>query len=161
MKKIIFTMCLMASFAHGSDNPVDYCKVDYAENGSVKGTYRGQCVNNQPQGVGAVDYYNGDKLEGKFNKGRLVGAATLTAAVGDVYKGLIVNGKRQGEGSYQWARGSSYVGEWSEDMRHGQGVFTWNNGTRFEGEFRDNKRYTGKLYSNNGRIVKCRRGVCR
>lgn len=161
MKKIIFTICLMTSFAHGTDNVVDYCKVDYAESGSVKGTYRGQCQNNLPHGNGVVSYYGGDKLDGTFVKGQLQGAGTLRSAAGDIYKGLIVNGMRQGEGSYKWARGSSYVGEWSDDMRHGKGTFTWNNGSRFEGEFRDNKRYTGKLYSTNGRVTRCKKGVCR
>ena len=161
MKKIISAMFLMASFAHGSDNVIDYCKVDFVEGGSVKGTYRGQCINSQPHGAGVVSYYNGDKLEGVFKQGELDGPGTLTSVTGDIYKGLIIDGKRQGQGSYHWARGSSYVGMWEDDIRQGQGVFTWNNGTRFEGEFRNNKRYTGKLFSSNGRVMKCKRGVCR
>ncbi|MGK0441526.1 MAG: hypothetical protein ACJA0N_001325 [Pseudohongiellaceae bacterium] len=160
MKRIICVVFLMASFAHGSDVE-DYCKVDFVEGGSVKGTYRGQCSDNQPQGAGVVSYYNGDKLEGIFKKGSLKGAGTLRSVTGDVYTGIIVNGKREGVGSYRWARGSSYTGEWAGDARHGKGVFTWNNGARFEGEFRANKRYTGKLFSSNGRVTKCKRGVCR
>lgn len=159
MKKIIGLCCLMASLAHGSEN-VEYCKVDYAEAGSVKGVYRGQCLDDVPQGVGTVRFFNGDTLEGSFEKGVVVGKSTLRRARGDVYKGVIVDGKREGLGSYQWAQGSRYEGEWADDMRHGQGVFTWNNGSRFEGEFRANKRYTGKFYSSNGRVVRCRMGAC-
>lgn len=161
MKKIILSvMFLMTSLAHGSDD-VDYCKMDYAESGSVKGTYRGQCVDGLPHGAGIVSYFNGNKLDGTFDKGVIKGEGTLRLAAGDVYTGPIVEGKREGKGSYKWARGSSYVGQWSDDMRNGQGVFTWNNGSRFEGEFRDNKRYNGKFYSNNGRVMRCRMGTCR
>ncbi|WP_101759141.1 MORN repeat-containing protein [Oceanicoccus sp. KOV_DT_Chl] len=149
-----------SSIASSAD--MDYCKVSYVDKTDGReGVYRGQCQNNKPHGSGSVDFNNGAKLTGTFEKGRFSGDGTYRTAAGDVYQGDWSQGKRHGQGTYTWAQGSHYEGEWIDDKREGQGVFTWANGNRFEGEFRDNKRYNGKYYTSTGRIYKCRLGQCR
>ena len=171
MKTKVALLVFISSMAHAVDSLAassnsasdqNYCKVPYVDTASGKsGTYRGQCLDGKPNGSGTVTLYNGDKLDGHFEKGALSGNGTYTAADGSVYEGNWENGRRHGKGTFTWARGSSYVGEWIDDKRHGKGIFTWSNGNRFEGEFRDNKRYNGTYYTSNGRVYKCHLGQCK
>lgn len=166
--KLTMFAFFISSMAHAVDSQelaaknLDYCKVSYTDNyDGTAGTYRGQCMGKVPHGSGQVNFYNGDKLTGTFERGELVGEVTITSSDGNVYQGTYQDGKRHGSGTFTWARGSRYEGEWIDDKRHGKGVFTWANGNRFEGEFRDNKQYNGKYFTSNGHIYKCRLGQCK
>lgn len=168
MTKAVVLAFFISSMAHAVDSAdsmsanLDYCKVPFTDKtDGNNGTYRGQCLDDKPQGSGTVKFYNGAKLAGMFKNGSLVGNGVYTSSAGDIYKGAWQQGKRHGQGTFTWARGSSYVGEWIDDKRHGKGVFTWSNGNRFEGEFRDNKRFNGKYYTSTGRVYKCRLGQCK
>lgn len=93
--------------------------------------YDGDFSNDKRQGVGRVNYANGDWYEGQWN-----------------------NNMRHSHGKYFYKKLSmKYVGEWEENTRHGRGTLTFSNGDSLEGQWERNS-----LKSENGHINYTRGG---
>lgn len=83
--------------------------------------YQGGYKNDRYDGFGVKEYSNGDRIEGMWEKGFLMGQATCNYKNGNVYQGICLHGKYEGHGVMKYANGSSYSGEWKNNMYHGQG----------------------------------------
>eukprot|EP01125_Pyxidicula_operculata_P001690 TRINITY_DN1151_c1_g4_i1.p1 TRINITY_DN1151_c1_g4~~TRINITY_DN1151_c1_g4_i1.p1 ORF type:complete len:952 (+),score=251.93 TRINITY_DN1151_c1_g4_i1:26-2881(+) len=129
------------------------------------GKYRGYWHNAKFHGTGKYESPNGTILEGRFERGMLVGEGTATYANGDKYEGEWLNelphgkgkltlssgstydgywvsGCKSGRGKMEWVNGDTYVGDWLEDRMNGQGVLTKKDGTmRYEGGFKEDMRH--------------------
>lgn len=72
--------------------------------------YEGNLINGMMNGVGAMEWSNGDKYCGGF-----------------------LNDKRNGHGTYIWSDGSSYDGNWKDDMMAGYGIYVNKDGVKQTG----------------------------
>jgi TonB family protein len=106
--------------------------------------YEGTFANGELVGTGTLTKPDGAVLQGSFNLGRLQGPGTATYANGTVLSGNFVAGQLNGEGSADYADGGHYQGMWQNGVRSGHGVLTQKNGFRYDGEWADN------LYSGHG-----------
>lgn len=100
----------------------------------TQGTYKGEFLNDLPNGAGKFKLNTGEYVKSLFKEGKLVdGPAVLRLRDGLIYEGKLVDGKRTGEG--KMADGKfEFIGNWIEDRRTGLG-FLKSEKFLFEGNF--------------------------
>ncbi|EKG05282.1 hypothetical protein TCSYLVIO_003647 [Trypanosoma cruzi] len=87
-------------------------------------------VEKHPTGVRIYD--------GEWNMDERQGIGSIQWCNGDTYNGPFLRGRPHGEmGSYNFADGRVYKGEYRHGVRHGIGRLTQKNGEYYEGEFKD------------------------
>ena len=100
---------------------------------AAKGTYIGETEAGKPRGFGAIEYDNGDYLEGEFNDGRCEGRGRYIKKNGSYYEGDFRNNVADGFGKYFDRSGYKYEGLWKNNMANGKG----------EAHYLDSSRYNG------------------
>jgi hypothetical protein len=75
--------------------------------------------------------------EGEFRKGEFDGIGTMQYRNGDTYTGGWLEGKRHGRGVMTYRDGSRYEGQWEHGLRHGQGLWQDAGGEEREVVFKD------------------------
>lgn len=85
------------------------------ENGSRK-VYEGSWVYGKPEGLGKMQYTNGDTYEGDWKNGRFDGKGTQIKADGRIYKGTWINAKKHGNFTLKMPDGNV----WLEIYNNGQ-----------------------------------------
>ena len=102
--------------------------------------FRGTFRENLPNGVGALEFTNGDIYEGSFDNGRPHGTGRYASASGDIIAGLFEDG-RPVKGMKLSAAGHKYLGEFHPirggALYHGLGKLEFSNGDWYEGSFVD------------------------
>ena len=92
---------------------------------------------NRKKGKGIINFPDGKKYVGTFNK----------------------NGMH-GDGILNWSNGDKYVGKFESGRIHGRGILTYNDGSMYEGEWKNYKMWNGAESDKNGNIkVKYVNGV--
>ena len=100
----------------------------------IRATYKGEFLNDLPNGAGKLKLDSGEYVKAGFKEGRLAdGPAVLRLKDGLVYEGKLVDGKRTGEGRIADEK-FEFVGSWAEDRRTGLG-FVKSEEFSFEGSF--------------------------
>ena len=144
--------------------------------------YEGEFQNNKKNGIGLMQYQNGDIYFGlwkdnkRFGNGIFKcsahiydglwlndtkqGKGTLIYLNGTVYEGDWANDKKHGYGIYIWPN-SKYIGYWSNDKRNGYGTYIWSDGSKYEGQWlNDQKHGRGNLLlfktNDYNEIIKCK-----
>jgi len=94
--------------------------------------YTGEHINDfVKDGIGLIEYKDGDTYEGEWR-----------------------NSEFHGQGTYKYANGENYIGEFKGGKRDGQGTYTFANGERDVGEFQNDKLNGPAIrYSANGKII--------
>ena len=102
-----------------------------------------------------MEFHDGAKVEGMWEKNKLFGRAKMIYPNGDVYDGNWINNQKDGEGIYTMCNGDSvYKGFFKADLMHGKGILKYENGDEYEGDFKYNKKdgegvFKYKQSSNN------------
>ena len=91
-----------------------------------------------------MNFANGDKYEGDFQKDNITGKGTYSGNDGSLYTGDFKEGKKHGHGillikiyigSQLYPNKDKYEGLWENDKRHGKGAMVWASGEKCESEF--------------------------
>jgi hypothetical protein len=102
----------------------------------IDGTYEGQWVNDEKNGLGRLDFNYDDEIKSL------------------AYIGNFENDVRTGNGTYYWQNRDTYTGGHKNALREGYGVYHFANGQRYEGQWKNNKRNgQGTLFSSNGTVI--------
>jgi len=144
--------------------------------------YEGEFQNNKKNGIGFMQYQNGDiyfglwKNDKRYGNGIFkcaahiydgewfndtkYGKGTLIYINGIIYEGDWANDKKHGYGTYIWPN-SKYIGYWSNDKRNGYGTYIWSDGSKYEGEWlNDQKNGKGSLLlfkrNDYNEVIKCK-----
>lgn len=108
---------------------------------SLKANYCGDMTNGRPDGFGALEFDNGDYLEGDFVNGVCEGRGRYIKANGSYYEGDLKNNVADGHGKYFDRSGYRYEGQWKNNLPNGRGEAKYTNGSRYSGEFINNRRH--------------------
>lgn len=138
-------------------------------------TYKGNFLNNYPNGNGSILFYdyssyvgswkdgmangqgvmkfsNGDVYNGEWLSNEFNGNGTYMFSTGDIYIGGFANGLQSGDGMYM-GKNFSYSGGWEEGWINGFGTIEYENGEVYEGNFVENQKYGyGKYSFNSGNV---------
>ena len=96
-------------------------KNGYGEMWRESATYKGNWVNDKMDGIGRMDWVDGQKYEGSYAQDMRNGEGTMTYVNGDKYTGTFKSGKPHGNGFYEWANGEIYEGSWFDGVMDGNG----------------------------------------
>ena len=130
------------------------CNIENAKEIKFEGgTYYGQAIENDFNGVGIIEYDDGDKYEGEFKNDKRDGLAIYTG-YNRIYYGNCKNNERSGFGilinKYE-PNGERYEGEWTSDDKTGTGLWFHEDGTIYIGSLLNGKSNgNGKLVFSNG-----------
>ena len=111
----------------------------YMEN--LKANYCGDMVSSKPDGFGALEFDNGDYLEGDFVNGVCEGRGRYIKANGSYYEGDLRNNVADGYGKYIDRKGFQFEGQWKNNQPNGRGEARYSNGSRYIGEFINSRRH--------------------
>ena len=108
-------------------------------------TYIGDFSFAQPggraSGQGIVEWRNGDRFEGRLEKGLRQGKGRFTSqANGFRYEGEMKDDEFHGQGTYTSANGTRYEGNWKNGVKDGHGRLTFPDGDFWEGLFSNDER---------------------
>lgn len=78
----------------------------------------GDCKN----GFGKIQYQDG-VYEGTFKNGNLDGIGIMQYTNGNYYFGQLINSKFTGLGYFQWKDGQNHFGKWENALQNGEGIF--------------------------------------
>ena len=112
---------------------------------NLKTIFNGQWKCDKFEGIGTIQYSNGDVYKGSFKDGRPHGHGVLKqgrfmGSGASVYVGEWVNGSRNGYGVLDdIISGEKYMGMWYNDMKCGAGSVVTVDGVYYEGTFAHNK----------------------
>ena len=81
-----------------------------------EGTYLGNLIKD---GIGLMQYDNGDKFEGEWRNNKINGIGTLFFRNGDIYNGNFKDGQFEGFGILSLRNGSKYEGLFSKNKKNG------------------------------------------
>ena len=115
------------------------------KNKNLKTIFNGQWKCDKFEGIGTIQYSNGDVYKGSFKDGRPHGHGVLKqgrfmGSGASVYVGEWVNGSRNGYGVLDdIISGEKYMGMWYNDMKCGAGSVVTVDGVYYEGTFAHNK----------------------
>ncbi|CAI2358342.1 Hypothetical protein MVR_LOCUS47 [uncultured virus] len=98
-------------------------------------TYTGQFGYGYYNGLGTLNYNNGDSYHGHFYGDRKSGFGTQKYQNGSSYVGGWDLNEHHGTGSYYWPNGSSYVGQFNSNKIHGHGTHRYSDGSNYVGQF--------------------------
>lgn len=82
--------------------------------------------NSQVNGVGKMNYINGDVYEGGYKDGQSSGKGVFIFANGDIYDGLWRDGKLNGKAVLTFASGDVQEGLWKDGKLNGRALLTTN-----------------------------------
>ena len=77
---------------------------------SDKSDYEGQLNQNKREGVGILEFTNGDIYLGEWKDDLFNGKGTYVFGYGDRYEGEVKGGRKEGYGEYFYASGNVYKG---------------------------------------------------
>lgn len=103
--------------------------------------YEGQWKDNLQNGVGILNYSNGDMYKGSFKDGLPHGHGVLrkgnfNTSTASIYIGEWHSGGKSGYGVMDdIMAGEKYLGNWSDNKKHGNGVIVTSEGVYYEGTF--------------------------
>jgi hypothetical protein len=111
------------------------------DNGDV---FDGSLVKGHAEGKGVFTWKNGQRYEGDLLEGRPAGQGKLLyAETGDIYEGEFAVGLPHGRGVYTWKNGDSYRGDWVKGKKHGRGRYASAKGGSWDGEYANDERVKG------------------
>lgn len=108
---------------------------------AISGVYEGQWKDNQQNGVGILNYTNGDIYKGSFKDGLPHGHGVLrkgsfNTSTASIYIGEWILGTKCGYGVMDdIMAGEKYLGNWNDNKKHGNGVIVTSEGVYYEGMF--------------------------
>lgn len=108
---------------------------------SLTGVYEGHWKDNQQNGIGILNYTNGDIYKGSFKDGLPHGHGVLrkgnfNTSTASIYIGEWLCGSKSGYGVMDdIMAGEKYLGNWSDNKKHGNGVIVTSEGVYYEGTF--------------------------
>ena len=108
--------------------PCDYKWMGFGKK-EIHPKFQGQVKDGIPNGVGILDYPDGDFYLGEWK-----------------------NGQFHGQGTFTYTNGMKYEGEWKNGKPNGKGTETYSNGDKFLGEMKDGIWWNGTTYDKNGNI---------
>jgi hypothetical protein len=119
--------------------------------GNIK-SMEGIWKDNELNGFGCVDYFDGSRYIGEFQHFTKHGRGRCLYSDGSIFSGVFVKGKKNGFGKMKYSDSSVYIGHWLDDMRHGFGFYVLLNGDYYSGYWMNNKKngngiYYSRLYS--------------
>jgi hypothetical protein len=92
-----------------------------------------------------IHYTCGNKYEGFWNFGKLVGEARKFFQNNDYYLGTFNEGSLSSFGKYYHKDGTTYEGNWFKNQPHGEGKEIFVDGSKFEGIFENGYKRKGKF----------------
>lgn len=113
-------------------------RVHHNEWGKPVGKYTGQWRDGKLQGVGKLEYENGEVYDGWWMKGQKMGIGKLIQDQ-QIYYGYWKNGQQHGKGAVFYPNGGKYIGQWDFNAKQGYGVMIYGDGRRYEGWWYDDK----------------------
>lgn len=100
--------------------------------------YTGVFKNGSFEGLGRMEWENGDSFVGQFeNNERRKGVYTW--ASGDIYVGEFIGGEMDGPGTYYFSQGHVYKGNWEKGFQNGFGTFIFQDGGNLIGNWSQNQ----------------------
>lgn len=146
------TLFLLASAAHGADDP-SACRISpKLEQKEVKFAWKGPCKDGWAEGEGILERRSSDpdkayRYEGTVHQGSPHGRGYVKYVNGAQYEGEFSAGERSGTGIYISPIGDRYDGAWKADAEHGRGSMVYAMGGRYDGDWQAGK------YHGRGRVV--------
>lgn len=101
--------------------------------------YKGNWCDDRMEGIGKMEWFDGQKHEGEYLDDLRHGQGTMTFINGDNYTGMFFKGKPHGQGYYQWKGGEIYEGHWSEGVMEGDGKIDYKIPVSGIGSMRNNE----------------------
>jgi hypothetical protein len=98
-------------------------------------TYRGEYAGTVFEGVGVMEYGEGDSYAGEWRAARWHGLGLYRWSAGDVYCGQFEADMMEGLGVYRKRNDDAFFGTFRADLMDGPGVFCHENGDRYFGSF--------------------------
>ena len=92
-----------------------------------------------------IYYTSGNKYEGFWNFGKLVGEARKFFQNNDYYIGTFIENSLNSIGKYYHNDGTTYEGNWYKNYPHGKGKEYFIDGSQFEGIFENGYKKKGKF----------------
>ena len=92
-----------------------------------------------------IYYTSGNKFEGFWNFGKLIGEARKFFQNKDYYIGTFIENSLNSYGKYFHNDGTTYEGNWYKNYPHGKGKEIFIDGSKFEGEFENGFKKKGKF----------------
>ena len=118
----------------------------YKNNDLYKGTWT---LEKKFHGYG-VYYTSGNKYEGFWNFGKLIGEARKFYQNKDYFIGTFNENGLNSIGKYYHNDGTTYEGNWYKDQPHGKGKEIFADGSRFEGLFENGFKKKGRFTWTDG-----------
>jgi hypothetical protein len=105
--------------------------------------YTGTFVDGKRNGVGRMEYANGNNYQGQWKDDRRV-KGEFKYKIGNSYTGQFDDQVMEGVGRFEWIDGSVYEGGWHDGKAHGIGRFTkpGADGYVYEGAWKANKKHS-------------------
>ncbi|PTT83533.1 hypothetical protein DBR42_15905 [Pelomonas sp. HMWF004] len=125
--------------------------------------YDGECRSSRPEGVGRVQYANGDVYSGPIRfwlphgEGHYLWAERSVSGGQSAFNGTFVDGKPSGHGIYQFAGGGAYEGTFDNGLPSGIGQLRTANEFSYDGPFEAGLPIKPELLKRNGTPVADRR----
>lgn len=104
--------------------------------------YKGETLNNEPQGQGIRYYPDGSRYEGGLNEGKREGVGSQRWKDERKYQGEWKNDKIEGKGKINYPDYSYYRGEWKENKKEGEGYQEWWDGF-YQGSWKNDEQNIG------------------
>ena len=106
----------------------------------INGEFTGPVKEGVRDGIGRLEWSNGDYYEGDFKNGLRHGKGIMVEQNGArKYEGTWVLSQKEGKGKEIFANGDRYIGEYSRDRFNGEGELVTRGGT-YTGSFKDGLR---------------------
>ncbi len=121
--------------------------------------YEGECRNSRPEGVGRVQYANGDVYSGAIRfwlphgEGHYLWAEQSVSGGQSAFNGAFVNGKPSGHGIYQFAGGGAYEGRFDTGLPSGSGQLRTADELTYDGPFESGMPVKPELLKRDGTPV--------
>lgn len=126
-------------------------------------TYRGRFVvdpvSGAVNGLGKVEWRNGNRYEGPVKNSQLTGSGKFAWSNGDRYEGEMTSAEPNGQGTYYYKSGDRYSGAWKNGQKHGQGRYTFADGSYWEGQYANDRQVSGAMGNLGGSVAEVQRSV--